>query len=1129
MTGCSSDMMLARLLDEQLDPADYDSIVDHVESCVCCQERLKNLTSDCSRLLDADELNRSSTDPSLTLNHPVFGSSAPARLDLCCFNSKEDSTTWHHSDSELPEVEGYKILAKLGHGGMGVVYKAHQEGLSRFVALKMIRAGSLAKPEDLARFRIEAEVVAKQRHPNIIQIYDIGEVGGMPFVALELLEGGSLDALLGGTPQPGEASAKLSATLAKAIHAAHQAGIIHRDLKPSNVMFTTDGTPKIMDFGLAKRLDEEGYTETGQVLGSPSYIPPEQAHGRAKEVGPAADVYALGAILYEMLTGRPPFKGTTPVATVMQVLNEDPVPPSHFQSQVPRDLETICLKCLAKEPHKRYPTALALADDLDRYLADRPIQARRTPVVERGLKWVRRRPITSFLLAFGAFILSIGLVNWLRSQADYRAARSQYEAGLTRYENDLIDGHYPIQELSRLETSAETDPRLADLHLRAVHLLGKAQRASDERQAQESARDRLREFLRRRDDALFQDTQLTGLDASENVAVVRKSTQVALELFAADGHSAQQWTLTRLPDCLTEQEREVVVRGCYEMLMVLAEAVGQPLPGESSTSQARQALQILERAVLLLRRPTHAYHLRRAVCLDRAGDAEEAKQERLAADRIQPSGAFDHFLTGLEQYKRGRMNQAKRHFREVIQAQPNHFWGQCLLAICDLNARRADTEGAMAYLSGCLQSHPELPWLYILRGFASGQIGARTSNPAEATDHFAAAEADYREALRRDSGGRYRYALLVNRGLVRLQSRKLNEAIADLQEAIPLDPRQLNAYVTLAQIHRLRNQLDLALDVLGSAIALQPNLAPLYRTRARWNLERPQVTPAARALALSDLNRAIQLGVPNSHELAKDQAERGRLLLIERQFQQALDACDAALRIDPDDAEVHRYRVGALLELKRDKEAIDACDAALRTGVPSAELLGLRGLARARRNDFASAIDDYTLALSLQPSSAVLHGRRGWAYVVAGAPQLALRDFDEAIRLGPSSGDAYSGRGSALIALGRFREAVSDAEESLRHGEPEARIHYSAARILAQAALSARQDPHPRKPSELTTVQIYQDRALTLLGQAVERTPPDERAAFWREVVHSDRVFTTIRRLPTFARIAAAAGVSQAN
>jgi serine/threonine protein kinase len=461
-------MMLARLLDEQLDQVDHAAIVDHVESCASCQERLKELTGDCSRLVDADDLNRSSAGPSWpTMDQAFFGGAAPVRLRSCLLDSEQMPRDWHALGSEFPTVDGYRVLAELGHGGMGVVYKAYQERLSRFVALKMIRAGSLAKPEDLARFRIEAQAVATQRHPNIIQIFDIGEVGGLPFVALELLEGGSLDSFLAGTPQPGEACARLSATLAKAIHAAHQAGIIHRDLKPSNVMFGPDGIPKITDFGLAKRLEEQGYTETGQVLGSPSYIPPEQAQGRAKDVGPAADVYALGAILYEMLTGRPPFKGRTAVETVMQVLNEDPVPPSHLQAQVPRDLETICLKCLNKEPSKRYASAQALADDLDRYLSDRPIQARRTPLIERGRKWVRRRPISSFLLAFCAFVVAIGLAGWLRSEANYRVARIRVESGLTRAENQMIDGHYPIEELSRLETVTEADPRLANLHLRA--------------------------------------------------------------------------------------------------------------------------------------------------------------------------------------------------------------------------------------------------------------------------------------------------------------------------------------------------------------------------------------------------------------------------------------------------------------------------------------------------------------------------------------------------------------------------------------------------------------------------------------------------------------------------------------
>jgi eukaryotic-like serine/threonine-protein kinase len=566
------------------------------------------------------------------------------------------------------------------------------------------------------------------------------------------------------------------------------------------------------------------------------------------------------------------------------------------------------------------------------------------------------------------------------------------------------------------------------------------------------------------------------------------------------------------------------------MLMVLAAAVAQPLPGESSHSQAREAIEILERALVCLRRPTHAYHLRRADCLEQAGDIEGATRERSAAERIQPDDAFDHFLTGLEQYKRGRMSQSKRHFAAALQAQPSHFWAQCLLAICDLNSREGKTETdakievARAYLTACLQSHPELPWLYLLRGFASGQIGSRTSNAEKSAANFAAALADYGEALRRDSGGRFRYALLVNRALLKLQSQKPDEAVADLDDAISLDPRQLSAYVTLAQIHHQRHQLDLAIANLDRAIALKPNLAPLYRTRARWTFERTHATASDRASALADLDRAIQLGAPDSREQAKDFAEKGRVLLVDKQFQKALDACDAALRIDPKSGEFHRYRAGALLELKRDSEAIVACDAALRMGLSSADLLGLRGLARARRNDFAGAIDDYTLALALKPATPVLYGRRGWAYLVSGAAQLALRDFEQAIHLDPATGDFYSGRGSALIALGRCREAVSDAEESLRNGESEPRLYYSAARILAQAAEHAQTDRRPRNSSEPTPGQIYQDRALTLLGQAVERTQPAERVAFWRDVVHSDLVFTAIRRLPAYARIAATAG-----
>ena len=1103
MTGCSSDMILVQLLDEQLNEVDQSSVAEHVETCVRCQERLKALTSQASGVINWESFDRLSSDPLLTTDYLRFGIPAPPFLNKQFdANEPHGRSARNGSESDLPEVDGYEILAELGHGGMGVIYKAYQQRLSRLVALKMIRAGSLAKPEDLARFRIEAEAVAKLCHPNIIQIYDIGEAGNLPFVALELLEGGSLDALLKSTPQPAKASAQLLATLARAIHAAHQAGIIHRDLKPSNVLFGTDKIPKITDFGLAKRLEEEGYTETGQVLGSPSYIPPEQAQGRAKEVGPAADVYALGAILYEMLTGRPPFKGASPFETVLQVLNEDPVPPSRLQPQIPRDLETICLKCLAKEPHKRYPSALALVDDLDRYICNRPIHARPTPLLERGLKWVRRRPTISSLLAVGCLIASLAAASWLRADAARRAktlqkqqwdaaVRTWGEPALTKARDDLFDGRFPIEDLSRLVDITESRPRLGDLRSRALDLLDQARRRHDEKQARDAARDSLQEFQRLRDDAFFQEARIASIDHRSTVAEVRERTWSALEIFASPGRPREEWAMAALPDSLSEQERDEVARGCYEMLLVLAEAVAEPLQSESPTGQARLALQILGRAMPLCDRPTHAYHVKRAACLERAGDRQGAQEERTKAEQIQPDGAFDHFLSGLEQHKRGNLTQAKRHFNQALEAQPKHFWAQCLLAICELNSRPAHPSEAKAHLAGCLQSHPELPWLYLLRGVASGQLG-KIASRTEAHSLFDAAEADFHEALKRDQAGRFRYALLANRGLVRFESRKLDLAVADLEEAIKLDPRQLNAHVTLAQIHRQQRELDLALSELNQAIALEPAMAPLYRTRACWNLEHPRVTPEIRVQVVADLERAIRLDVPNSRELARDHAEMARLLLVDKKFQRALDACDAALRIDPDDPEVHRWRIGALLELSRTKDAIEACDAYLRAGRSSADVLGLRGLAKARRNDFVGAIEDYTLALAIQPKSPLVRSRRGWAYLVSGAPQLALRDFEEAVRVDPSSGDAYSGRGSAHVALGHTRQAVADAEESLRHGESDVRLLYSAARILALAAESTREFPNRAGVSGAAATQSQRERALALLGQAVERTSPQE-------------------------------------
>jgi WD40 repeat protein len=297
-------------------------------------------------------------------------------------------------------VGNYDLLEELGRGGMGVVYKARHLHLNRVVALKMILAGDHAGAQELARFRAEAEAAARLQHPNIVQIHEIGEHEGRPFFSLEFVEGVTLAKSLAGAPLPARRAAQLVETLARAMDHAHQCGVVHRDLKPANILVAADGTPRVTDFGLAKRLDvDAGPTRTGAVVGTPSYMAPEQARGDARQVGPAADIHALGAILYELLTGRPPFQGATPLDIVRQVLDSEPVQPARLYPGLPRDLETICLMCLRKEPDRRYASALELAEDLRRFLAGEPVRARPVGGARRLAKWVRRRPAPAALIA----------------------------------------------------------------------------------------------------------------------------------------------------------------------------------------------------------------------------------------------------------------------------------------------------------------------------------------------------------------------------------------------------------------------------------------------------------------------------------------------------------------------------------------------------------------------------------------------------------------------------------------------------------------------------------------------------------------------------------------------------------
>jgi hypothetical protein len=391
----------------------------------------------------------------------------------------------HHTVDELPAAPadppmpplpapaappGYALLGELGRGGMGVVYQARQVSAGRVVALKMLLHAGHADADQLARFRTEAQAVARLQHRHVIQVFEVGEHQGLPFFSLEYCPGGSLDRRLAGTPLPAAEAAALVEQVARGVQAAHDAKVIHRDLKPANVLLSADGTPKVSDFGLARKLDAPGATRSGAVMGTPSYMAPEQARGQVDRLGAAVDVYALGAVLYECLTGRPPFRAAAVMDTLRQVLSEEPVPPRQLNAKVPRDLETVCLKCLEKEPGRRYASAAALAEDLGRFGRGEPVLARPVGAAERAAKWVRRNRWLAGALATVAATLLLGTA--LSIAFDIHAVRSANQARVD--EGKAVDARNKLATTNATltQTADELEGTLARSLLRSLALQG---------------------------------------------------------------------------------------------------------------------------------------------------------------------------------------------------------------------------------------------------------------------------------------------------------------------------------------------------------------------------------------------------------------------------------------------------------------------------------------------------------------------------------------------------------------------------------------------------------------------------------------------------------------------------------
>lgn len=1049
----------------------------------------------------------------------------------------------------LPTVPGYETLEELGRGSMGVVYKARQASLGRHVALKMIQTDSCTDREQLQRFTTEARILASLQHPNIVQIYEINLKHAPPFFAMELVEGDTLASRLGGQPQPIRVAAQLILTLARAIHVAHQTGIVHRDLKPGNILLPSangrssvgrltaelglaQGTglesPKITDFGLAKDLHaNSGQTESGVIMGTPNYMAPEQAEGRSRDVGPAADVYALGAILYEMLTGRPPFAAESRMDALLLLFHAEPVSPSQLQPKVTKDLETICLKCLHKVPSRRYDTAEELADDLARFLAGDSILARPPSVREKVVKWARRRPVLA-ASAVGCVLAAIGLLGFvlwhqfeLQAQLGQalqkeRDSRDAETAAIERERLGQLRGK--ANELVNVSESAlaASDWPGARLHLaRAKELVGGEPELADLRDRVELLQqrtdrqhrdyERLERFFNRRNEALFHATLFTGAGPD---AAGREASAAATEALAQFAPASAESTLNS--PFYTDQQKAEVVEGCYELLIVLADIAARPRPGQPADEQrlqAEAAARILDRAAGL-GVTTQAYHRRRAEYLVQSGRILEAAIELGLAESVRPSTALDHFLLGQALYRAGEAAEAVKAFESALQLRPDHFWARYYLGLSWL--RRGRPDQTITCLTACLAQrrefpwvYLEFPWVYLLRASAWAELG-----------QYDRANADFETAARAQLPESARYGLLINRGVLRIRQGRLDEAGADLREAIALRPGQYQGYLNLAQAQLRAKEFDDAIAQLDEAVRLEPGVASLYRTRARLRLLRNE--PEA---ALADFEEAIRREpTPAAPAAAEDHLDRARILYARKDYAKALAAAEAAEALRPRDHRAARLRASSLVALDRLPEALKALDDCATYGPPDAGVFRTRAALRTRIGQYPGAQTDYTRAIELDPD-ADTYAARGWCYLVSGAPRLAVPDFDEAIRLTPEVGDPYAGRGYARMLLGQHDLAIADADKALSCGPESPRLYYNVARVYAQAVGKLDRQLTYIGTGDISQRLDWEDRCTRALAKAVNMMPSAEAEAFWQNVVGTDKALDPIRRGSGFTQL----------
>jgi serine/threonine-protein kinase len=814
------------------------------------------------------------------------------------------------SDPGLPKIAGYELYSVLGKGGMGVVYKARQVGLQRLVALKMVRNADQADLDDLKRFRTEGEAQARLQHPNIVQIYEVGSNHGLPYCALEYCGGGSLHAKLAGDPLPPKEAARLAEILARAVAHAHAHGIVHRDLKPHNVLLSEEGEPKVTDFGLAKKLDAEGHqTQTGAVMGTPSYMAPEQAQGKA--VGPTADVYALGAILYDLLTGRPPFKAATTVDTMLQVVAAEPVAPSSLNARVPRDLETICLKCLHKEPARRYASALELAEDLRRYQAGEPILARPVGQLERTWKWVRRYPAAAALWAAVVLLvlgISAAAVWFVQDRADRAAqeASNDYERKAflgrqmaeltvrTQYVNKnveaaLDDAWRPLDEIDvHLADPVKTSLLMSDPEREWQARLARAQQARDQATALAgSASEVVSPTVKTRLEALDRKLRL----AREDWALAQALDGIRLK--AAEAHDGiyqpakvaplyQKFFACKLGlDFATGNGKDLAAKvAAHRLRFVLVAALdhwAELTPGQEAVLPT-----ILEAARAADPDPW------RDQVRDRTTWQDKARLTKLA---WQMDGARHSPQVVLLLASRLDTATRARFLDRALIGRPRDFWMnlQLAFAVSDLKEKAGYFQAALAIRPTSAVVYNGLGLALRAKGDLDGAIAA------------------YRQAIVCDSKYAYTH---YNLALVLMDKGDNDGAVAACHQAIACLPKYVAAHAVLGNALRARGDNDGAIAAYHEALRHEPKYAYAYN-----GLGLALVAKGDLDGAIVAYQKAIELDAKSVYP----HNNLGRALRAKGDFDGAVAAHKAALRVEPKFAFVH-YDLGLALRARGDLE-----------------------------------------------------------------------------------------------------------------------------------------------------------------------------------------------------------------